>query len=79
MANVPQARTGGIKAYFAAHRTLDVYPTGFRRWWMLFLTVMATIVLFYEFGFSALIPLWLPTLHFTREQFGWFLTAAEEN
>jgi len=62
MANVPQARTGGIKAYFAAHRTLDVYPTGFRRWWMLFLTVMATIVLFYEFGFSALIPLWLPTL-----------------
>jgi len=76
MANVPQARIGGIKAYFAAHRTLEVYPTGLRRWWMLLLTVMATIVLFYEFGFSALIPLWLPTLHFTREQFGWFLTAA---
>ncbi len=76
MANAPQARTGGIKAYFAAHRMLETYPTGFRRWWMLLLTVMATIISFYEFGFSALLPLWLPSLHFTREQFGWFLTAA---
>jgi len=76
MANAPQAQSGGIKAYFAEHRTLDVYPTGFRRWWMLLLTVMATIISFYEFGFSALLPLWLPSLHFTLEQFGWFLTAA---
>src|SRR5271167_4781801 len=76
MANAPQNGTGGIKGYFAAHRTLDVYPTGFRRWWMLLLTVMATIISFYEFGFSALLPLWLPTLHFTQEQFGWFLTGA---
>ena len=58
MANVPQAQSGGIKGYFAAHRTLDVYPTGFRRWWMLLLTVMATIISFYEFGFSAMLPLW---------------------
>ncbi|MEA2678459.1 MAG: hypothetical protein QOK03_181, partial [Candidatus Binataceae bacterium] len=76
MANAPQVQSGGIKAYFAEHRTLDVYPTGFRRWWMLLLTVMATIISFYEFGFSALLPLWLPSLHFTLEQFGWFLTAA---
>jgi MFS family permease len=76
MANTPQNEIGGIKGYFAAHRTLDVYPTGFRRWWMLLLTVMATIISFYEFGFSALLPLWLPTLHFTPEQFGWFLTGA---
>jgi MFS family permease len=76
MANAPQAQSGGIKGYFAAHRTLDVYPTGFRRWWMLLLTVMATIISFYEFGFSAMLPLWLPALHFTPEQFGWFLTAA---
>jgi len=76
MANASQAQSGGIKAYFAEHRTLEVYPTGFRRWWMLLLTVMATIISFYEFGFSALLPLWLPSLHFTREQFGWFLTAA---
>lgn len=75
MANAPQAQTGGIKGYFATHRTLEVYPTGFRRWWMLLLTVMATVISFYEFGFSALLPLWLPSLHFTREQFGWFLTA----
>ncbi len=76
MANTPQTATGGIKGYFAAHRTLDVYPTGFRRWWMLLLTVMATIISFYEFGFSALLPLWLPSLHFSPEQFGWFLTGA---
>ncbi len=76
MANAAQDRTGGIKAYFAEHRTLETYPTGFRRWWMLLLTVMATIISFYEFGFSALLPLWLPTLHFTSAQFGWFLTAA---
>ena len=69
-------RSGGLKGYFAANRTLDTYPTGARRWGMLLLTVLATVVSFYEFGFSALLPLWIPTLHFTREQFGWFLTAA---
>ncbi len=70
----PQASQGGLKGYFAEHRVLETYPTGWNRWWMLLLTVFATIVSFYEFGFSALLPLWLPTLHFTREQFGWFLT-----
>jgi sugar phosphate permease len=64
----------GLKGYFAKHRVLETYPTGWHRWWMLLLTVFATIVSFYEFGFSALLPLWLPSLHFTREQFGWFLT-----
>jgi sugar phosphate permease len=76
MANASLARTGGIKGYFEAHRTLEVYPTGFRRWWMLLLTVMATVISFYEFGFSALLPLWIPALHFTPQQFGWFLTGA---
>lgn len=73
-ATAPQAPSGGLKAYFAEHRVLETYPTGWYRWWMLLLTVFATIVSFYEFGFSALLPLWLPSLHFTREQFGWFLT-----
>jgi sugar phosphate permease len=70
----PQVQSGALKRYFAEHRVLEVYPTGLRRWWMLLLTVFATVVSFYEFGFSALLPLWLPSLHFTREEFGWFLT-----
>lgn len=74
MASAPRTQSGGIKGYFAKHRVLDSYPTGWRRWWMLLLTVFATIISFYEFGFSAMLPLWLPALHFTRSQFGWFLT-----
>ncbi|MGH7933487.1 MAG: MFS transporter [Candidatus Binataceae bacterium] len=75
-AATPQGHSGGLTGYFAEHRVLETYPTGWNRWWMLILTVFATIVSFYEFGFSALLPLWIPTLHFTREQFGWFLTGA---
>jgi MFS family permease len=74
MASAPQTQSGGLRGYFAEHRVLDTYPTGWHRWWMLLLTVFATIVSFYEFGFSAMLPLWLPALHFSREQFGWFLT-----
>ena len=73
-ATARQVPSGALKRYFAEHRVLDTYPTGWHRWWMLTLTVFATIVSFYEFGFSALVPLWLPSLHFTREQFGFFLT-----
>jgi MFS family permease len=76
MATASRTEPGGLKGYFARHRTLEVYPAGAYRWWMLILAVMATIILFYEFGFSALLPLWLPSLHFSAEQFGWFLTAA---
>ena len=74
MASAPQAQSGGLKGYFAEHRVLDSYPTGWRRWWMLLLTVFATIVSFYEFGVSSMLPLWLPSLHFTMGQFSWFLT-----
>ncbi|HJU29589.1 MAG TPA: MFS transporter, partial [Candidatus Binataceae bacterium] len=76
MATAPRTQSGGLSGYFAEHRVLDSYPTGWYRWWMLLLTVFATIVSFYEFGFSAMLPLWLPALHFSREQFGWFLTCA---
>ncbi len=75
MANTERTEPRGLSAYFAANRTLDAYPTGMRRWWMLILTVMATVVSFYEFGFS-LLPLWLPALHFSLSQFGYFLAFA---
>jgi MFS family permease len=76
MATAPEIRSGGVKGYFAAHRTLEVYPTGWYRWWMLLLTVFATIVSFYEFGLSSMLPLWMPSLHFTINEFSWFLTGA---
>lgn len=66
----------GLKGYFARHRTLDKYPDGAARWWMLALTVMATIVSFYEFGFSALLPYWMKSLHFSEEDFTHFLALA---
>jgi predicted MFS family arabinose efflux permease len=74
MATAPQIESGGLKGYFASHRTLETYPSGWYRWWMLLLTVFATIVSFYEFGLSSMLPLWMPTLHFTIRQFSWFLT-----
>lgn len=76
MATAPQIESGGLRGYFATHRTLDTYPTGWYRWWMLLLTVFATIVSFYEFGLSSMLPLWMPSLHFTIKQFSWFLTGA---
>src|SRR5712692_6521225 len=69
-----QAQSGGLKAYFEANRVLQTYPTGWSRWWMLTLTVLDTVGAYYEFGFSAMLPLWMPALHFTLGEFGWFLT-----
>jgi OPA family glycerol-3-phosphate transporter-like MFS transporter len=71
-----QAKSGAFKRYFEEHRTLDAYPTGAYRWWLLILAVMATMVSYYEFGFPALLPLWLPALHFSAQAFGYFLTFA---
>lgn len=71
-----QAQSGALKRYFEEHRTLDTYPTGAYRWWLMILAVMATMVSFYEFGFPALLPLWLPSLHFSAQAFGYFLTFA---
>ena len=76
MATASQVETGAIKGYFEANRTLETYPTGWYRWSMLLLAVLATIVAFYEFGFSSMVPLWMPSLHFTLRQFSWFLTCA---
>jgi MFS family permease len=76
MATTAKVGSGRLKAFLAAHRTLKSYPVGAQRWWMLVLTVFASIVSFYEFGFSAMVPLWLPALHFSAEEFGWFVTGA---
>lgn len=76
MASAPEIQRGGLKDYFAKHRVLETYPTGGYRWGLLILAVMATMVSFYEFGFSALLPLWIPTLHFTEGDFSYFLTFA---
>jgi len=76
MATAPQITSRGLKGYFEANRILERYPAGWYRWWMLLLTVAATIVSFYEFGLSSMLPLWLTSLHFTLGQFSWFLTCA---
>jgi MFS family permease len=81
MATAPQVQSRGLKGYFAAHRTLESYPTGWYRWWMLLLTVFATIVSFYEFGLSSMLPLWMEPassggLGFSAQQFAWFFTGA---
>src|SRR2546429_8352459 len=76
MATAPAIESGALTRYFATHRTLEVYPTGWFRWWMLLLTGFATIVSFYEFGLSSMLPLWMPSLHFTIHEFSWFLTGA---
>jgi len=76
MATSASAQSGGLKGFLATHRTLETYPTGGYRWWMLALTVMATVVSFYEFGFSALLPYWMESLHFSEEEFTHFLAFA---
>ncbi len=73
MASAAAADAGGLKGYIATNRTLMTYPVGAHRWAMLMLTVLATIVSFYEFQFAPLLPLWIPSLHFSLEDFTWFL------
>src|SRR5579863_9581029 len=76
MASEAVSQPAGIKGFIASHRTLETYPVGAHRWAMLMLTVLATIVSFYEFQFAPLLPLWLPSLHFSLEDFTIFLLFA---
>jgi sugar phosphate permease len=76
MATATVSGKGGLKGYLATHRTLETYPVGAHRWAMLMLTVLATIVSFYEFQFAPLLPLWMPALHFSLNDFGLFLLFA---
>lgn len=76
MATAAAPEESGLKGYLATHRTLETYPVGAHRWAMLLLTVLATIISFYEFQFAPLLPLWIPTLHFSLEDFSLFLLFA---
>src|SRR5689334_17058736 len=76
MATAAASEPAGLKGYLATHRTLETYPVGAHRWAMLMLTVLATIVSFYEFQFAPLLPLWIPALHFSLEDFTVFLLFA---
>ena len=76
MATSSSVDSTGLKGYFARHRTLDKYPEGAYRWWMLALTVMATVVSFYEFGFGALPIYWMKSLHFNQDDFAHFIAVA---
>jgi OPA family glycerol-3-phosphate transporter-like MFS transporter len=76
MATAAVSEPAGVKGYLATHRTLETYPVGAHRWAMLMLTVLATIISFYEFQFAPLLPLWIPTLHFSLENFTLFLLCA---
>jgi MFS family permease len=76
MATTAVSERTGLKGYLATHRTLETYPVGAHRWAMLMLTVLATIVSFYEFQFAPLLPLWMPALHFSLNDFGLFLLFA---
>jgi MFS family permease len=76
MATAAASEPAGLKGYLATHRTLETYPIGAHRWAMLMLTVLATIVSFYEFQFAPLLPLWIPALHFSLEDFTVFLLFA---
>ncbi|HLX38163.1 MAG TPA: MFS transporter, partial [Candidatus Binataceae bacterium] len=61
---------------FKARRTLPEYPTGGYRWTLLLLTVLAAILVSYEFQLAPLLPYLLPFLHMTKLGYGYFVSAA---
>jgi hypothetical protein len=75
-AAVRLAQASALKRFFEQHRTLDKYPTGAYRWYLLIVLLIAQVLLFCDLGFGAILPLWISTLHFTARQFGYFLTCA---
>jgi MFS family permease len=75
-AAIAQVHPEGPQGFFAKHRTLDTYPTGAYRWALLVLTLVATLLIYYDLGFAGILPLWMASLHFTAKQFGVFLTCA---
>jgi MFS family permease len=75
MAAIADVRAaGGLQGYFRAHRTLEVYPTGAYRWGLLVLTLAASMLAGFDLNYSALLPLWMASLHFTAKEFGYFLS-----
>jgi MFS family permease len=75
-AAIRPAQANALQRFFEQHRTLDKYPTGAYRWYLLIVLLIAQVLLFYDLGFGAILPIWISTLHFTARQFGYFLTCA---
>ncbi len=61
---------------FKQRRTLNEYPTGQYRWTLLLLTVLAAILVSYEFQLAPLLPYLLPFLHLSKLGYGYFVSAA---
>jgi nitrate/nitrite transporter NarK len=61
---------------FQARRTLTEYPIGSYRWTLLLLTVLAAILVSYEFQLAPVLPLLLPFLHLSKLGYGYFVSAA---
>ncbi len=61
---------------FKNNRTLDVYPTGGYRWTLLLLTVLAVVLISYEFQLAPVLSLLLPYLHMSKLGYGYFVSAA---
>ncbi len=59
---------------FVATRTLTEYPRGARRWSLLILTVLASILGAYDFQLAPLLPILLPYLHMSHTAYGAFIT-----
>lgn len=61
---------------FKQQRTLTEYPTGQYRWTLLLLTVLAAILVSYEFQLAPVLPLLLPFLHLSKLGYGYFVSSA---
>jgi MFS family permease len=61
---------------FTEARTLTEYPHGARRWGLVILTVLATVLASYEFQLAPLLPLLLPDIHLSTIGYGYFITFA---
>ncbi|HYB91994.1 MAG TPA: MFS transporter [Candidatus Binataceae bacterium] len=59
---------------FVRRRTLTHYPHGTKRWGLLILTMLASVLASYEFHLAPVLPLMLPYLHLSKIQYGFFLS-----
>ena len=68
--------SGGFLDSFKRKRTLTEYPTGRYRWTLLLLTVLAVVLISYEFQLAPVLSLLLPFLHMSKLGYGYFVSAA---
>src|ERR1700688_5118332 len=73
-ATTVQSPAGGLARFLEEHRTLVSYPTGAYRWALLLLTLLGTVLCYFDLGFAGLLPLWMSALHFSAKDFAVFLT-----